>query len=445
MIDNGFTDHLRIGSPGDGSPGTLQAETTGRHVVVFAEQEDAPQQLLRDAGLDQVADSRDLGVAAADLSAGGANAVVFHNLNIAVVSAEAGQLAALQTSTAHAGAVLSVSPELIHHVLAPATPEELTAAYRLVVGDLAQHLQPTVPAEPPPAAPPYFRDTDEYTWGLQAVQAISSPYSGKGVKVAVLDTGFDLEHPDFAGRSVTAQSFIEGEGPQDGHGHGTHCIGTSCGPRAPGTGRRYGIAYEAEIYAGKVLSNEGSGSDAQVLAGMSWAIDQGCAVISMSLGADVTEIHPPYTAAGRRALEQGSLIVAAAGNNADRVNGNFGFVGSPANSPYIMAVGALTQQLDVAFFSARTLDVNGGQVDAAGPGFQVYSSWPMPQRYNTISGTSMATPHAAGIAALLAEKTGYRGRQLWSEIVQTARRLLAPSVDVGAGLVLAPQQGRDTP
>ncbi len=439
MIDNGFTGHLRIGSPGDGSPDTLRAETTGRHVVVFAEQENAPQQLLRDAGLDRVADSRDLGVAAADFSAGGANAVVFHNLNIAVVSAEAGQLAALQTSTAHAGAVLSVSPELIHHVLAPASPEELTAAYRLVVGDLAQHLQPTAPAEPPPAAPPYFRDTDEYTWGLQAVQAISSPYSGKGVKVAVLDTGFDLEHPDFAGRSVTTQSFIEGESPQDGHGHGTHCIGTSCGPRAPGTGRRYGIAYEAEIYAGKVLSNEGSGSDAQVLAGMSWAIDQGCAVISMSLGADVAEIHPPYTAAGRRALDQGSLIVAAAGNNADRVNGNFGFVGSPANSPYIMAVGALTQQLDVAFFSARTLDVNGGQVDVAGPGFQVYSSWPMPERYNTISGTSMATPHAAGVAALLAEKTGYRGRELWSEMVQNARRLLAPSVDVGAGLVIAPQ------
>lgn len=436
MIDNGSTDHFPTGHLGWNSAGTRAAETTGRHVVVFAEREDAPQ-LLRDAGLNQVADSRDLGTETADISAtGGADAIVFHNLNIAVVSAEAGQLVALQTSTAHTGAVLSVSPELIHRVLAPASPEELTAAYRLVVGDLTQHLQP---AAPPPAAPPYFRDTDEYTWGLQAVRAISSSYSGKGVKVAVLDTGFDLEHPDFAGRSVTAQSFIEGEDPQDGHGHGTHCIGTSCGPRTPGMGRRYGIAYEAEIYAGKVLSNEGSGSDAQVLAGMSWAIDQGCAVISMSLGSDVTEIHPPYTAAGRRALDQGSLIVAAAGNNADRVNGNFGFVGSPANSPYIMAVAALTQQLDVAFFSARTLDVNGGQVDLAGPGFQVYSSWPMPKRYNTISGTSMATPHAAGVAALLAEKTGYRGRELWSEIVQNARRLLAPSVDVGAGLVISPQ------
>jgi subtilisin family serine protease len=122
-----------------------------------------------------------------------------------------------------------------------------------------------------------------------------------------------------------------------------------------------------------------------------------------------------------------------------RTDLKFGFVGAPANSPYIVAVGALNQQLDVAFFSARTLpDVLGGQVDVAGPGYQVYSSWPMPTRYRAISGTSMATPHVSGLAALWAEATGYRGQALWSLLTQNGRRLLAPSLDVGSGLVLAP-------
>lgn len=159
----------------------------------------------------------------------------------------------------------------------------------------------------------------------------------------------------------------------------------------------------------------------------------------MSLGADVQQVHPPYTAAGKRALDQGSLIIAAAGNNADRPQNNYGFVGTPANSPHIMAVGALDQQLEPAYFSARSLPSTGGRIDLAGPGVDVYSSWLMPERYNTISGTSMATPHAAGVAALWAEATGYRGRELWTALVQDSQRLLAPSVDVGSGLVLAPQ------
>ena len=188
-----------------------------------------------------------------------------------------------------------------------------------------------------------------------------------------------------------------------------------------------------------MLSNAGSGTDAGILAGIDWAVGNGCAVISLSLGADVAQIHPPYTAAGSRALEQGSLIVAAAGNNADRRKGEFGFVGSPADSPFIMGVAALDQALEIAFFSARSLPLRGGQVDCAGPGVQVYSSWPMPKRYNTISGTSMATPHAAGVAALWAQATGRRGLELWATLVQEAERLPLLSVDVGAGLVLAPQ------
>jgi subtilisin family serine protease len=157
----------------------------------------------------------------------------------------------------------------------------------------------------------------------------------------------------------------------------------------------------------------------------------------MSLGADVRTVDPAYEAVGRRALDAGTLIVAAAGNNANRTFGDPGFVGVPANSPSIMAIGAVDPGLQIAPFSARSQPVDGGQVDLAAPGVAVYSTWPMPIRYNTLQGTSMATPHVAGIAAVWAEATGRRGRDLWSTLVQQARRLDQPSADVGAGLVQA--------
>ena len=424
--------------------GTLPTppETTGRFIVVFAEGVESPGRVLEDsAGISDVATSLELSEQGTPEQTAQSTDTVFEELRMAVVSADPDQLGALQTSAEAHGNVLSVSPELIHHVLG----DEYVRGYVDGVGDLAQRLGTSGTAMPAPgqaspaAPPPVFKDTAEFTWGIQATRANASSSSGKGIKVAVLDTGFDAGHPDFGGRAVTMQSFIAGESAQDKHGHGTHCIGTSCGPKKPSTGPRYGVAHKAEIFVGKVLSDSGSGSDGGILAGIDWAIRSGCAVVSMSLGADVPREHPPYTAAGRRALDKGVLIIAAAGNNAMRTQNNYGFVGAPANSPFVMAVAALTQQLDLAFFSARSLaDARGGQVDVAGPGFQVYSSWPMPTRYRAISGTSMATPHVSGLAALWAEATGYRGRELWSILVQESRRLLAPSLDVGSGLVIAP-------
>lgn len=420
----------QFSTPG-GPPMPAMPETTGRYIVVFDEGADAPG-ILGGAGIRGFARSRDL---RGDEAAVSKTDTVFEELGMAVVS-DPGQLGARSVREG----VVSVSPELVHHVL----DGEYVRGYADGVQDLAGRLGVSAPPAAPGGKAPtadatFFRDSESLTWGIQATGADRSSYSGAGVKVAVLDTGFDVGHPDFATRGVTAASFVDGEGPEDGHGHGTHCIGTSCGPQSPGEGPRYGVAYGAEVFSGKVLGNSGSGSDAGILAGIDWAISEGCAVISMSLGADVPRVHPPYTVAGRRALEKGSLIIAAAGNNAMRTDLNFGFVGAPANSPHIVAVAALNQQLDVAFFSARTLpDARGGQVDLAGPGYQVYSSWPMPTRYRSISGTSMATPHVAGLAALWAEATGYRGGQLWSILTQESRRLLAPSVDVGSGLMLAP-------
>lgn len=430
-------------SRGAGSePPRGTAQTTGRYVVVFAQGADDPEPMLRSvAGISSMASTREYGARGIDLDeAGAADATFYANLGIAVVTADQSQRAALQTSDEARGQIVAVAPELIHHVMDSGA--DYLRGYRHGVMDLSGRLGVDTGADlagvraPDPCESDRFKDDDELTWGLQAVRAGASPHGGAGVKVAVLDTGLDLAHPDFVGRSVTAQSFVPGEQAQDGHGHGTHCVGTSCGPKSPVGSRRYGVAHEAEIFVGKVLGDQGSGSDSGILAGIDWAVSNDCAIISMSLGADVAEPHPPYTFAGERALQAGTLIIAAAGNNARRP-GNPGFVGAPANSPSIMAVAAVDSELAIAPFSARSLPGRGGQVDVCGPGVAVYSSWPMPTRYRSISGTSMATPHVAGLAALWCEATGRRGLELWATLAQECRRLALPSEDVGSALVLA--------
>lgn len=265
------------------------------------------------------------------------------------------------------------------------------------------------------------------TWGLVACKVPPSSRSGADIKVAVLDTGLDLGHPDFAGRVIVSQSFV-GQPVQDLHSHGTHCIGTACGPKAPaGTTPRYGIAYQSQIFVGKVLSNSGSGSSGSVLTGMNWAIANRCAVISMSLGSS-SPVQAAYTAAGASALNRGCLIVAAAGNVSFPAS-----TGAPANSPTIMAVASLDRNLTPSSFSS------GGKIEIAAPGRDVFSAVPRPTRYGTKNGTSMATPHVAGCAALWGETgASLRGMALWNKLLATARPLPFPPARVGRGLVQAP-------
>jgi subtilisin family serine protease len=389
---------------------------TGRYLVVLREgaEAEAAELLSRVAAIRTVTTVDVAGGAGAALLAS-AEGVLLQDLGIAIVSVRPDRIQGLLREAGQ-GPILAVEPERVVYALSNPTPA------------------------PAPAPAPIVVDESEFTWGLQAVRAPQSPATGAGIRVAVLDTGFDTGHPDFAGRTVVTSSFVDGEPPQDGHGHGTHCIGTACGPRTPETRPGYGLAYEAEIYAGKVLNNQGSGADGGILAGIAWAIGNGCPVVSMSLGAPPNP-GAPYSAAfeqaATRALAAGTLIVAAAGNESDRAKGIVRPVGHPANCPSIMAIGAIDVNGAIANFSSGTVD-EGGAVDLAGPGVDIYSSWPMPTRYRRISGTSMATPHAAGVAALTAQQYGSRGWELWARLGQHARRLPLPSVDVGDGLVQAP-------
>lgn len=394
---------------------TNPTETTGRYLVLL--EPDAAAEGMRAinqvAGL-QLASTADFSIgAAAAEQFRQADGLVLHELGVAVVTAAADQAGALTSAAAEPGPIAIVEPERLVRAIGSA---ELTAE---------------------PAA---ITETT-LTWGLQATRANLSTATGAGVRVAVLDTGLDLKHPDLAGRTVVTNSFITGQQVQDGHGHGTHCIGTACGPRSPAILPGYGVAYESAIYAGKVLSNSGSGADGGILSGISWAITNGCRLVSMSLGAPTVPgqaYSQVFEQAAQRAIQRGTLIVAAAGNESDRRNGRIAPVAHPANCPSIMAVGAVDVQGKIANFSCGTVDTIG-QVDLVGPGVDVYSSWPMPTRYRRISGTSMATPHVAGVAALIASRYSPAGPyELWARLAQTARRLNLQSTDAGAGLVQAP-------
>nr|AHB86037.1 Pwb3 [uncultured bacterium] len=416
-------------------PETAQAdETTGRYIITF--REDAVTEgldLLSDqTGIRGLANAADFPDSALDLSqieaAGGA---VFPTLGMAVVSLDEVGFSSIMTSAGEDSAILAIEPESIFYAIEDGLSVEYLRGYRDAVNNLYEKATTTEVAGIEKQE--CFSDDTESTWGLKATKVMKSLLTGSGMKVAVLDTGMDLLHPDFAGRSIVSQSFVPGEDVQDGQGHGTHCIGTACGFKDLND-RRYGVAYEATIYVGKVLNNAGSGNGGWILAGMEWAIVNGCQVISMSLGNTNPMPSTAYETVGRRALQNGCLIVAAAGNNG-RTGGT---VGQPANSQSIMAVAAIDSCLKVADFSAKSGILTGAKVDIAAPGVKVYSSVPMDQgRYDAFNGTSMATPHVAGIAALYAESTGKRGAQLWKLLTSNAMTLPLPRA-VGSGLVQAP-------
>lgn len=286
-----------------------------------------------------------------------------------------------------------------------------------------------------------FADTASATWGLQATRG-SSRYTGRGIRVAVLDTGIDLEHPDFTDGEIISHSFVPGVTIDDPNGHGTHCAGILRGPKDPAARPRYGVASDADLYIAKVLDDQANGSDGDILAGIDWAIRNGCAVVSMSLGTAVlagTAHSGVYEEIARRALAAGSLLIAAAGNSSARP-ARVAPVEHPANCPSIVSVGAVGPDLALAPFSNANEGAEDCGVDLVGPGIAVGSSVPRPTLYETQSGTSPAVPYVAGIAALLAEAhPEARGAALRDLLLERALALPNAERDAGAGLAQAPQ------
>ena len=421
---------------------------TGRYIITFKEGAiDSGLEAIGAQGLGlRVADARDFDEQAITLEAvGDADAVLFPEIGVALVGSEAVAERGLEVNSEIAAdsPYEAVEPEYFVFAEATRMPNvresartTIESAERTTRVDNAEYLRGFARAAQAIAGDlsglgETALEAEEEalvlgaTWGLIKCRVPQSPRSGAGMRVAVLDSGMDLGHPDFAGRQIVTATFV-GQPPQDLHGHGTHIIGTAAGPKAPrGTTPRYGIAYRAPIYVGKVLTNTGTGTTAGVLAGMNWAIGNRCVVIAMALGSG----SPPqaaYTAAGNAALNKGCLMVAAAG-------GSGSATGAPANSPTIMAVAALDPNL------APSSNSNFGKIEIAAPGRDIFSSVPRPTLYGIKSGTSTATAHVAGCAALWAETSPtFRGMALWRKLVTTAKRLPYPATRVGAGLVQAP-------
>ncbi len=264
------------------------------------------------------------------------------------------------------------------------------------------------------------------------VQQVNAPqawdYSqGKGIRVAVVDTGIDFNHPDLKPNYVGGASFVPGTAtPMDDHGHGTHCAGTIAA--AINGSNVVGVAPLASLYAVKVLDQNGSGQFSWIIAGIDWCIQHRIHVISMSLGA------PSAPAAMKTmcdtAWSKGLLLVAAAGNAQMQtpVPPAASNVGFPAKYQNVIAVSAIDSSNAIASFSSR-----GPEVDVCAPGVSVLSD-KLGSGTTVMSGTSMACPHVAGVAAVAWGSHRFsNNEQIWNLLASTVDNLGVPGWDLFYG------------
>ncbi|WP_395365624.1 S8 family peptidase [Streptomyces sp. YH02] len=252
---------------------------------------------------------------------------------------------------------------------------------------------------------------------IGADKAWESGYDGTGVKIAVLDTGVDKTHADLSSRVVGEKNFSASSDAVDRVGHGTHVASIAAGTGATSGGRFKGVAPGAEVISGKVLDDNGFGDDSAILAGMEWAAAEGADVVNLSLGGpDSPGVDPLEAAVDRLSAEKGILFAIAAGNEGES---GASTVGSPGSADAALTVGAVDKDDRLAAFSSTGPRVGDGAVkpDVTAPGVAITAAaaagseidtrpgtpHPAPG-YLQIDGTSMATPHVAGAAAILKQR-----------------------------------------
>ncbi|CZT20419.1 related to Cuticle-degrading protease [Ramularia collo-cygni] len=231
--------------------------------------------------------------------------------------------------------------------------------------------------------------------------------AGSGSYIYVIDTGINSAHQAFGGRAIQGANFVDGESIADGNGHGTHCSGTTASST-------YGVAKKATVIGVKVLDSQGSGYNSDILAGINWVINDaksrggvGRSVISMSLGGGYSD----QTNSAVRSATNAGIFAAVAAGNENQDAGNT----SPASESSACTVGAIDSNDNRASFSNY-----GSFLDIFAPGVNILSTWiGSTTATNTISGTSMATPHIAGLAAYLIALEGPRSPSALCQRIQS--------------------------
>ncbi|SDT31388.1 S8 family serine peptidase [Jiangella sp. DSM 45060] len=283
---------------------------------------------------------------------------------------------------------------------------------------------------------------DESVPQIGAPRAWEDGHAGAGAVIAILDTGVDATHPDLAGKVVAEQNFSTSPDTVDRAGHGTHVASTAAGTGAASDGSFRGVAPEAKLLSGKVLDDYGFGQMSDVIAGMEWAVEQGADVVNLSLSSEPTDGRDPAALAVDRLTEEaGVLFVTSAGNEGPGAE----TVASPATADAALAVGAVDGEDVLAPFSSRGPRLTDGAIkpEISAPGVEITAARSTTiddggdEAYLTMDGTSMAAPHVAGAAAILAgQHPDWSAAQLRAVLMSTAAPAPAISIyEQGAGRV----------
>jgi len=267
--------------------------------------------------------------------------------------------------------------------------------------------------------------------------AWANNYTGKKIKITILDTGIETDHSMFKDRILLSKSF-NNEGVDDLNGHGTHVAGI-----AAGNSKYKGAAPDAYLLNAKVLNKYGSGKTSQIIAGINWALDpdddestdDGADIISMSFGGTLTDLDGPLASAIKDAIKQGVVFVAASGNCKKGCGGFFG-VTMPGSMKEVITVGAVDEKNKAASFSSGDTFNNYIKPDISAPGVNIMSAT-INNAYTSASGTSMSTPMISGLIALMLEKESLSHAKIKDKLESTAIDLgdAGKDIDYGSGIV----------